>query len=93
MTGEPNAASPMKEMGHRLFRGIDSCEPLRYTDRVTELPAMGSMAGAIGGMEDCDPSSPVLAMAFRGTADPIVSLGYTSARGARNGSAAWALVP
>jgi len=36
------------------------------------VAAMGSVAGAVVEMEDCSPSRPLPAMAFHGTADPIV---------------------
>ena len=36
------------------------------------LAAMGTVAGAVVSMDDCTPSRPVPAMAFHGTADPIV---------------------
>jgi polyhydroxybutyrate depolymerase len=36
------------------------------------LAAMGTVAGAIVSMDECNPSRPVPAMAFHGTADPIV---------------------
>jgi polyhydroxybutyrate depolymerase len=36
------------------------------------VAAIGSVAGAVVEMEDCDPSRPLPAMAFHGTADPIV---------------------
>jgi polyhydroxybutyrate depolymerase len=34
--------------------------------------AMGTVAGAVVGLEDCSPSRPIPVMAFHGTADPIV---------------------
>jgi polyhydroxybutyrate depolymerase len=36
------------------------------------VTAIGSVGGAVVGMDDCEPSRPVPAMAFHGTADPIV---------------------
>jgi len=36
------------------------------------LAAMGTVAGAVVSMDECNPSRPVPAMAFHGTADPIV---------------------
>jgi polyhydroxybutyrate depolymerase len=37
------------------------------------VAAIGSVAGAVVEMEDCSPSRPLPAMAFHGTADPIVN--------------------
>lgn len=37
-----------------------------------QIAAIGSVAGAIVGMEDCSPSRPLPVMAFHGTADPLV---------------------
>ena len=37
------------------------------------VAAMGSVAGAVVSMEDCNPSRPVPVMAFHGTADPVVN--------------------
>jgi polyhydroxybutyrate depolymerase len=37
------------------------------------VAAIGSVAGAVVGMEGCNPSRPLPAMAFHGTADPIVN--------------------
>jgi polyhydroxybutyrate depolymerase len=37
-----------------------------------QIAALGSVAGAVVGLEDCDPPRPVPLMAFHGTADPIV---------------------
>jgi polyhydroxybutyrate depolymerase len=41
-------------------------------DAADLLAAMGTVAGAVVSMDDCKPSRPVPAMAFHGTADPIV---------------------
>jgi polyhydroxybutyrate depolymerase len=37
-----------------------------------QVAAIGTVAGAVVGMQDCDPPRPVPAMAFHGTADPVV---------------------
>lgn len=41
-------------------------------DAADQIAAMGTVAGAVVGIADCDPSRPVPLMAFHGTADPIV---------------------
>lgn len=41
-------------------------------DAADLLAAMGTVAGAVVSMDDCKPAQPVPAMAFHGTADPIV---------------------
>jgi polyhydroxybutyrate depolymerase len=41
-------------------------------DAADQVAAIGSVAGAVVGMEGCSPSRPVPAMAFHGTADPLV---------------------
>lgn len=45
------------------------------------LAAMGTVAGAVVSMESCNPSRPVPAMAFHGTADPVVNYGGGMMRG------------
>lgn len=45
------------------------------------VAAIGSVAGAVVGMDNCNPSRPVPAMAFHGTADPIVNYGGGDMRG------------
>ena len=41
-------------------------------DAADQIAAIGTVAGAVVGIADCDPSRPVPLMAFHGTADPIV---------------------
>jgi polyhydroxybutyrate depolymerase len=45
------------------------------------VAAMGTVAGAVVSMEGCQPSRPVPAMAFHGTADPIVNYEGGAMRG------------
>jgi polyhydroxybutyrate depolymerase len=48
-----------------------------------QVAAIGSVAGAVAGMQDCNPSRPLPVLAFHGTADPLVS--YEGGEVARHG--------